>query len=149
MKILSGTRIYIALAALAILALLSFQALAQKPKPTQPPEPPVGQATFILKIRDTVATKGSQADFERVLDNLKTELFDLYTTDEQGECKRHTHGASGHANHKVCIRTDKVTMPESAKSDAKGEVTYIQHRTTIAIPSMYSSDIKAVVDQLQ
>jgi hypothetical protein len=144
MKILSGTRTYIALAALAIVALLSFQALAQKPKPTQPPEPSVGQATFILKIRDTVPTKGSQADFEKVLDTLNTTLFDLYTTDEKGECKHHTKG-----NHKVCIRTDKVTTPESAKTDATGEVTYIQTRTTIQVPSMDSSDIKKVVDQLQ
>jgi hypothetical protein len=147
MKILSRSRAYIALAALGILALVSFRAFGQRPTPTQPPEPPT---LFVLKIKNVAPTKINQKEFEEVLDTLETQLFDLYTYDENGECRHHTYGTPGHAKHERCSGGGTTSnAPGTASNDPSATLTYIQHRTTIQVPATSVSDIKKVVDTLR
>ena len=138
MKNLSGTRLFIAVAALAVAALLGFQAFAQRPTPKPNP-------AFVLTINQLTDTKIDQAGFEAVLNQLQTDQFELYTINNDGKCKKHTKGKK-----EDCTGTPTPsTSSGTAMDDRFGELTYIQHRTTIQVPTMYSSDIRIIADQLK
>jgi hypothetical protein len=146
MKSLFRTRTYVGLAALGVLAFLGFQAFAQqnRPTPTVPPLPTASKAKFVLILNGIHATKKDQAGWENVLHNLKTQLYDVYTFDENGNCKHHTPGKDEN-----CPTTGAITTPGSTEDGATAKVTFISTRTTIQIPSMFSSDITTVVGEIQ
>lgn len=136
------TRTCVAVAAVTILIV---QAWAQSTKPTRPPVPSPAKATHVLIIGDVVASKHDQAAFEAVLDSLSSDaVVDLYSYDEQNQCKHHTAPHS----HKVCIRTDRVITPDSASNQASN-ITFIQTRTTVQVASKSWSDITKVTSELQ
>jgi hypothetical protein len=146
MKNLSGTRLYIAVAALAVAALLGFQAVAQRPTPTP------NQPAFVLTINQITDTVHGQADFEKVLDELQTNLFELYSYDRQTGCRKHTYHMPHHAHHDPCPpggTPQSAASPGTAQNEGIGELTYIQQRTTIKVPSMYASDIQKVANELK
>jgi hypothetical protein len=137
-------------------ALLSFRAFAQ-PNP-EPTEPPKSKATFVLKVKNFTPVKNA-ARFEDILKHLKTQLYDVVVHEENGTQKHLLPGSSA----KLDIKTDKVTTSEGAKNVPTGEFTRStrqpgvtrqsgvtrQPGMTRQIASMYSSDIKAVLDELQ
>ena len=125
-----------------MVAILSFRVFAQ-PNP-EPTEPPASKATFVLKIK-TVTPVKDPARFEDVLKHLKTQLYDIVLRDENGKEKR----LLPNSNAKLDIKTDKVTTSEAAKNAPTGELTLIQTRATRQVPSMFASDIKSVLDELQ
>ena len=130
------------LVVIGMVAILSFRVFAQ-PYP-EPTEPPASKATFVLKIK-TVTPVKDEARFENVLKHLKTQLYDIVLHEESGE-EKHLLPKS-HA--KLDIKTDKVTTSEAAKNAPTGELTLIQTRATRQVPSMFTSDIKSVLDELQ
>lgn len=141
MKTLSGIfklRLGI-LVAIAVLAVATYRVFAQTPAAAAESD-----AKLVLKIKARTALKNTPAEFERVLRNLRTQLYDIDMVDEHGQ---HQHIVPQHT--KLDIKTDKVTTSELAKSAEAGELTLIQIRATQQVSSMYVSDIKAVVDQLQ
>ncbi len=140
MKNLSGTFKLMVLAAIGVLAIFTLRAFAAPP----PPEPDASKATFVLKIKNVTPVKDA-ARFEQVLKHLQTQLYEIDMVDEKGNHTRLVPGS--HA--KLDIKTDKVTTSEVAKSAATGELTFIATRTTIQVPSMYASDIQAVLGELQ
>jgi hypothetical protein len=142
MKTLSGTSKVVILVAIGVVAILSFRAFAQ-PYP-EPTEPPASKATFVLKIKNVTAVT-NVARFEDVLKHLKTQLYDIVIHEENGK-ERHL---LPNSNAKLDIKTDKVTTSEAAKNAPTGELTLIQTRATRQVASMYTSDIKSVLDQLQ
>lgn len=128
------------LVAIAVLSVATYRAFAQTPA-----EAPASKAKFVLKIKEPTALKNTPAEFEKVLRKLKTQLYDIDMVDEHG---KHEHIVpQSHA--KLDIKTDKVTTSELAKSAEAGDLTLIQTRATQQVSSMYVSDIKDVVDQLQ
>ena len=142
MKTLTRTSKVVILAAMGGVAILSFRAFAQPyPKPT---EPPASKATFVLKIKNFTPLKDA-AHFEHVLTHLKTQLYDVVIHDTNGTQKLLVPGSSA----KLDIKTDKVTKSEVAKDASPGGRTRNAPGMTRNIASMYSSDIKAVLDELQ
>jgi uncharacterized protein YnzC (UPF0291/DUF896 family) len=127
------------LVAITVLAVATYRAFAQTPAAA--PEP---KAKLVLKIKERTTLRRTPADFESVLKNLKTQLYDIDMVDERGQ---HQKIVPQHA--KLDIKTDKVTTSELAKGAEAGELTLIQTRVTQQVSSMYVSDIKAVVDELQ
>jgi hypothetical protein len=142
MKTLSGTSKVVILVAIGVVAILSFRAFAQ-PYP-EPTEPPASKATFVLKIKNVTPVK-NEAHFEDVLKHLKTQLYDIVLHEENGEEKH----LPPNSNAKLDIKTDKVTTSEAAKNAPAGELTLIQTRATRQVASMFTSDIKSVLDELQ
>jgi hypothetical protein len=142
MKTLSGTSKVVILVAIGVVAILSFRVFAQ-PFPT-PTMPPASKAAFVLRIQSVTAVKDS-ARFEDVLKHLKTQLYDIVIHEENGK-ERHLLPDS---NAKLDIKTDKVTTSEAAKNAPTGELTLIQTRATRQVSSMFTSDIKSVLDELQ
>jgi hypothetical protein len=142
MKALSGTSKVMILVVIGMVAILSFRVFAQ-PNP-EPTEPPASKATFVLKIK-TAAPVKDPAHFEDVLKHLKTQLYDIVLHDADGKEKH----LLPNSNAKRDIKTDKVTTSEVAKNAPTGELTLIQTRATRQVPSMFASDIKSVVDELQ
>ena len=130
------------LVVIGMVAILSFRVFAQ-PNP-EPTEPPASKATFVLKIK-TVTPVKDEARFENVLKHLKTQLYDIVLRDENGKEKH----LLPNSNAKLDIKTDKVMTSEAAKNAPNGELTLIQTRATRQVPSMFASDIKSVVDELQ
>ena len=130
------------LVVIGMVAILSFRVFAQ-PYP-EPTEPPASKATFVLKIK-TVTPVKDPARFEDVLKHLKTQLYDIVLRDEHGK-EEHL---LPNSNAKLDIKTDKVTTSEAAKNAPTGELTLIQTRATRQVPSMFASDIKSVLDELQ
>ena len=130
------------LVVIGMVAILSFRVFAQ-PNP-EPTEPPASKATFVLKIK-TVTPVKDEARFEDVLKHLKTQLYDIVLHEENGKEKH----LLPNSNAKLDIKTDKVTTSEAAKNAPTGELTLIQTRATRQVPSMFASDIKSVVDELQ
>jgi hypothetical protein len=131
------------LVVIGMVAILSFRVFAQ-PNP-EPTEPPASKATFVLKIKNITPLKGTPAHFEEVLQHLQTKLYDIVLRDEHGNEKR----LLPNSNAKLDIKTDKVTTSEAAKNAPTGELTLIQTRATRQVPSMFTSDIKSVLDELQ
>jgi hypothetical protein len=156
MKTLSGTSKAVILVAIGVVALLSLRAFAQPNREST--EPPKSKATFVLKIKNVTPVKDA-ARFEDILKHLKTQLYDVVMHEENGAQKHLLPGSSA----KLDIKTDKVTTSEAAKNAPTGEVTRMtrqpgetrqsgmtrQPRVTRQIASMYSSDIKAILDELQ
>jgi hypothetical protein len=142
MKTLSGTFAFKfgILVVIAVLTVATYRAFAQTPA-----EPPAATAKFVLKIKEPAALKNTPAEFERVLRNLKTQLYDIDLVDEHGGHQKIAPKGSA----KLDIKTDKVITSELAKNAEAGELTLIQTRATRQVSSMYVSDIKDVVDQLQ
>ena len=144
------------MAAIGIAAILTFRALAQSPVPT-PHVPAASKAAFVLRIQSETAVKDEE-NFEDVLKTLKSQLYCLHMKHSQGHPQGHglhkgqmeydiTGGSDACAQ--LDIKTDKVTMSGTAKSASGEELTPISTHTTIQVPSMSSSDIKAVLDALQ
>ena len=130
------------LVVIGMVAILSFRVFAQ-PNP-EPTEPPASKATFVLKIK-TVTPVKDEARFEDVLKHLKTQLYDIVLHEENGKEKH----LLPNSNAKLDIKTDKVTTSEAAKNAPTGELTLIQTRATRQVASMFASDIKSVLDELQ
>jgi hypothetical protein len=130
------------LVVIGMVAILSFRVFAQ-PNP-EPTEPPASKATFVLKIKTATPVK-DEARFEDVLKHLKTQLYDIVLHEENGKEKH----LLPNSNAKLDIKTDKVTTSEAAKNAPNGELTLIQTRATRQVASMFASDIKSVLDELQ
>jgi hypothetical protein len=143
MKTLSGTSKVMILVVIGMVAILSFRVFAQ-PNP-EPTEPPASKATFVLKIKTITPLKGDEARFEGVLKHLQTQLYDIVLRGENGKEKH----LLPNSNAKLDIKTDKVTTSEAAKNAPNGELTLIQTRATRQVASMFASDIKSVLDELQ
>ena len=148
MKTLSRTSKIVILVASGVVAILSFRAFAQPyPKPI---EPPASKATFVLRVKNFTPVKDA-AHFEDVLKHLKTQLYDVVIYEKDGTQKHLLPGSS--ANLK--IKTDKVTTSEVAENASpSGHTRNPSGFTrnpgmTRNIASMYSSDIKTVLDELQ
>ena len=92
-----------------------------------------------------------EARFEQVLKQLKSQLYCVHMKHGPGHKPPLEEDISGNPN--ACanldIKTDKATASETAKSASGEEFTPIQSHTTIQIPSLYSSDIQAVANELQ
>jgi len=142
MKTLSGTSKVMILVVIGMVAILSFRVFAQ-PNP-EPAEPPASKATFVFKIK-TVTPVKDEARFGDALKHLKTQLYDIVLHGENGKEKH----LLPNSNAKLDIKTDKVTTSEAAKNAPNGELTLIQTRATRQVASMYTSDIKSVLDELQ
>jgi len=151
MKTLPGTSKVMILVAIGFVAILSFRAFAQ-PEPT---EPPASKATFVLKIKNVTPVKDA-ARFEDVLKHLKTQLYDVVMYEKDGTQKHLVPGS----NANLKIKTDKITTSESAENAPTGGSTPNPGSTrnpgvtrnsnfTRNIASMYSSDIRTVLDELQ
>ena len=84
------------------------------------------------------------ARFEDVLKHLKTQIYDVVMYEGDGTQKHLVPGSS--ANLK--IKTDKVTTSEVAENESPSGHTR-NPGVTRNIASMYSSDIKTVLDELQ
>ena len=156
MKTLSGTLKYVVMAAIGLVAVLTFRALAQSTVPA-PHVPPASKAAFVLIIQSERAVKDEE-NFEDVLKTLKSQLYCLHMKHSQGHPQGHgphkgqmeydlTGGSDACAQ--LDIKTDKVTMSETAKSASGEELTPISTHTTIQVPSMSSSDITTVLNALQ
>jgi hypothetical protein len=155
MRTLTRTSKVVILAAIGGVAILSFRAFAQPyPKPT---EPPASKATFVLEIKNVTSVKDA-ARFEDVLKHLKTQIYDVVMYEGDGTQKHLVPGSS--ANLK--IKTDKITTSEVAENESpsghtrnpSGHTRNPSGHTrnpgvTRNIASMYSSDIKTVLDELQ
>jgi len=142
MKTLTRTSKVIILAAMGGVAILSFRAFAQPD--SKPTEPPASKATFVLKIKNLTTLKDA-AHFEEVLTHLQTQLYDVVIHETNGTQKHLLPGSSA----KLDIKTDKVTKSEVAKDASPGGHTRNAPGMTRNIASMYSSDIKAVLNELQ
>jgi hypothetical protein len=130
------------LVVIGMVAILSFRVFAQ-PNP-EPTEPPASKAALVLKIK-TVTPVKDKARFEDVLKHLKTQLYDIVLHEGNGTEKH----LLPNSNAKLDLKTDKVTTSEAAKNAPNGELTLIQTRATRQVASMFTSDIKSVVDELQ
>ena len=144
MKTLSGTFAFklVVLAAVAVIAVLAFRAFMQK-----------DEATFVLKIQKVTPVK-NEADFENVLRNLKTQLYEIYVIDERGNRRKivpSTTRSPSSAQSTLNINTDKITTSELAlaKKDVGGNDVSPSGTVTYKVLSMSAEDIKDVLDQLQ
>jgi hypothetical protein len=144
MKTVSGTVKLVILVAIAALTVLTFRAFAQR---TLPPEPSKEKATFVLYIKNPTAVKNEQK-FKDVLKNLKTQLYEIHMVHSQGQGPPEDI-PSPTPFAKLDIKTDKVTVSETAKNEAGKEYTLIQVHVTQRVASMSTSDILSVLNELQ
>ena len=173
MKTLSGASKIAILVAVAVGVFLCFRAFArQKAEPTEPPN---SQATFVLKIKNVTPVKDA-ARFEDVLKHLKTQLYDIVMYQEDGTQKQLVPGSSAKLDIKTDKvttsegaenspvggtrqpgETRQTRQPgETRQTRQPGETRQTrqpgmtrQTNATRQVSSMYSSDIKAVLDELQ
>ena len=176
MKTLSGASKVAVLMAVAVGVFLCFRAFAQqKAEPTQSPTP---QVTFVLKIENVTPVKDATR-FEDVLKHLKTQLYDIVMYQEDGTQKQLVPGSSakldiktdqvttseaaenppiGESTRATATRQPSATrqpdatrQPGTTRQTRQPGVTRQtrQPGVTRQVSSMYSSDIKAVLDELQ
>ena len=143
MKTLSRKFKLLALVGIGVAAAFALRAFAQAPEAA---EPAASKATFVLKIKKPTEVK-DPVKFERVLRELKTQLYDIIMVDEHGH--QNPIVPTPTPSPKAEINTDKATASELAKNISAGELTFIQVRTTRQVASMYVSDIQAVLNELQ
>ncbi len=145
MKTLSGRFKLVALVAVGVVAVLALRVFAVP----SPHEPDASKATFVLKIKNVTAVQ-DEDNFVNVLKGLKSQLYCVHMKHSQGHKPPLEEDITGGPNTcaQLDIKTDKVTTSETAKSASGEELTAIQLHATIQIPSMYASDIKAVLDAL-
>lgn len=173
MKTLSGASKVAILVAVAVGVFLCFRAFAQQK--AEPTEPPNSQATFVLKIKNVTPVKDA-ARFEDVLKHLKTQLYDIVMYQEDGTQKQLVPGSSAKLDIKTDKVTTSEAAENSPTGETRqpGETRQLgvtrqtrqtgetrqtrqpgetrqtrQPGVTRQIASKYSSDIKAILDELQ
>jgi hypothetical protein len=159
MKTLSGTVRLVVLATVAVATALALRGFAQSspspaPAQTEPPDPPPSSEKFVLKIKPRAYLKdqspaGEEA-FAKLLSNGK------YSAGKGNKVNlRHAVGAKeedlprgGASSSQFEIKTDQVTVSQTAMEIEVGELTAIQPHVTVQVASKDPADIAAVLDKI-
>lgn len=159
MKTLSGTIKFVLFPAVAIGAAIALHGFAQAPtaatSTAEPPDPPPSHENFVLRIKPrhslANASKAGEKAFKDLLNNghypaAKGNKLHMRHSDSTETDEYLPTGAG--TSSKLDIKTDKVTVSETAKALEADELTVIGPHVTIQVASSNPDDIKKVLDLL-
>jgi hypothetical protein len=155
MKTLSGTVTLVVLAAVAVVTAFALRGFAQSsPAPTQtePPDPPEAHDNFVLKIKPRHSLKdGSDKGEEAFMALMNSGKYEVAKGNKvhlrhAKAAKKDEYLPRGAETSQLEIKTDKVTVSQTALEIEAGDLTVIQPHVTVQIASKSPADIKAVLD---